>query len=160
MYSVFVWMIPPPSPYEDEVNGSFARRALGLLTLPELSKHQRKNQSSHPPLLPIKLPGFKLEIFHINAVHRCVCMYALLLGVILPRSFVGVLLALAGGQSVNAFALGGAVRPAVGRGVFSGAPVVRKRFDLLVGRFFRVQTAEIGRSLTFSCGGAVEDNTF
>lgn len=72
-------------------------------------------------------------------------MYALLRGVILlPRSFVGVLLALAGGQSVNAFALGGAVRPAVGRGVFSGAPVVRKRCDLLVGRFLEYRPQKSG----------------
>eukprot|EP00903_Cladosiphon_okamuranus_P008370 g8048.t1 len=38
-------------------------------------------------------------------------------------SLVRVLLVLAGGQSVNAFALGGALRPVVGRGDFSGAPV-------------------------------------
>eukprot|EP00752_Nemacystus_decipiens_P012102 g10727.t1 len=38
------------------------------------------------------------------------------------RSLVGVLLAL-GVQSVRAFALGGALRPAVGHGVFSGVPV-------------------------------------
>lgn len=39
------------------------------------------------------------------------------------RSLVGVLLAVAGGRSVNAFALGCGLRPAVGCGVFAGAPV-------------------------------------
>lgn len=65
------------------------------------------------------------------------------------RSLVGVLLAVAGGRSVNAFALGCGLRPAVGCGVFAGAPVVRRRFKLDA---FRISDCSSWGKQRKSCG--------